>query len=200
PGRTGALHAQVVAEYESVKAEFLSQDSLEPDLGKAGRTRIDTRVHDVRGHNRRKSIANEPRERNQIGFAKRLKRAIVDRQLEMGVRPHMAVSGKMLSDGSSSTVAQPEHECRAELCHGFDVTVERPIADDAAIAMIDIQDGRKAQVDAVCAQLGGENETEIAREVACVLRAAVPRIPERTHGGQPRESRPKTLHPTPFMI
>src|SRR5688572_8753331 len=106
----------------------------------------------------------------------------------------------MLADGAYAALLQALHQGSGEIRDGLGFVMESTIADDAAVAVVDVEYGREAQVDAVSAQLGRQHESSILGELACMLGVAVPHMAERTHWRQHRKARAKPLHSSAFMV
>ena len=81
------------------------------------------------------------------------------------------------------------------------VGVEGAVADDGALAVVEVEHRREAQVDAAGTQLGGEHVAEGAGGIGGAHRVAHPQLAERARGRQRGEAvAAKALHAAAFVV
>ena len=138
-----------------------------------------------------------------VGFNVRLQRleaALIDRNRHMRVSLSPTVSGKMFAAGTHAHTVQAINECTGELRDDFRVAVKGTTADDAAVSPVEIEHGRKREIDATGQQFGREYEADVVRCLNRLRLVAFPQFAERAHRRQAGETLPAALYPAPFMV
>ena len=87
-----------------------------------------------------------------------------------------------------------------EMRDGIGIAMQRAIADDRALAVVEIEDRREAEIDARGAKLGGDRPAQARGFARRAGDIAVPPLAQRAHRRYRREAVAKALHPSAFVI
>ena len=206
-----AFHAQVVAEDGAVKPQLAAQDVLQPFGREPGRALIDLGVNHVRWHDAGQRAA-QPRVRRGVLGQQGAQAARIDRHLGVRVSLNKAVAGEVLAAIGHARLQQAVHQTFGQQGDDARVAVEGAVANHAALAPIQIQHRRKAEVHAARAQLAGQHVARCRGRVGGAQRAAAgrgfgtlavvhPHCAQRRHWRQMRKAvGAKALHAPAFVV
>ena len=154
----------------------------------------------MRRHDAGQPGADQRAVRHQVVRLDRREIPVVHRHLVMRVGAHVAVPGEVLSDRAHAHSPHAAGERPGELRYRGRLGVERPVADHARRAEIDVQHRREAEVHAVRRKLRRKHDPDRARQVLGERRVVVVDPAERAHRRQPGEAVREPLHPAPLVI
>ena len=121
-------------------------------------------------------------------------------QLDVRVGGDEAVPGKVLADCRHAAARKPRCKRRRQMRDRVRVAVKRAIADDRARAVIEVEHGREAEIDAVRGELALRTCARSASPRAPRRDVAVPHLAQRAHRRNRREAVAKALHAAAFVI
>src|SRR5947209_7211431 len=163
--------------------------------------RIDLVVDDMCRHHSAQNLLQLVTVRHDVIGPDRVEIARVDGERHVRVRYRETMAGEMLADRAHARFAQATHQGMREFRGNRRIAMEGTVANDTALAKIEIQHGRKTEVDAMRQQFGGEYETGILRSRLCLLAAEfLPQLAKFAHRRQTRETTAKTLHAPSLVI
>ncbi len=141
------MHTQVVAEYRTAEAQPGTQFTLYPILGESGRHGVHSRIDDVGEHDAcQRPVADEPLIRPHV-IEHETVFASIDRQFQVRVGQHRAMSWKMLANSDHAGATKPSGKSAGQFGDDIRFAVKSPVADDLADAPVQVDAGRKTQVD-----------------------------------------------------
>ena len=143
---------------------------------------------------------DQPPERHRIAGLDFGIGPVVDRDLMVGIGADMAMPREMLADRVHAALPETLDQRARQIRNGLGVGMQRAVADHAAVAVIDIEHRRKAQIDAMRPQFRGQHKADFMRQMPRMLRIGIPRTAEFAHGGNRGEAIAETLHAAAFMI
>ena len=135
--------------------------------------------------------------------------AFVDRHVGVRIGRDKTVAGEVFAAIGHTRLQQAVHQAFGQQAGDARVAVEGAVTDDAARAMIEVEDGGEAEIYAAGTQLCAEHITRCRRCVggahgtAALHSFAVihPHLAQRPHRRQVGEAvGAKTLHPAAFMV
>ena len=153
-------HRQIVAEDRSIEAQATAQDLLQPDARKSRGLRVHGRIDDVRRHHAGDASSNEYSERHEVIFLQCRQRTLVDGNLVVRIRGDESVAWKMFRDTDRSSGPQSATQRAREMRHGVGIAMQRPIADDAARAIVEVEHRGKAEIDSLCNEFAGNDAAQ----------------------------------------
>ncbi len=118
----------------------------------------------------------------------------------MRIGEDVTVPREMLADRAHARSLEAPDERARELRDRLRIRMKRAIADYPASAVLHVQDRREREVDAMSAQLGGQHEPQILGQLARARPVAIPRLSQRAHWRNRRESLAESLHPPAFVV
>src|SRR3989442_1542626 len=118
----------------------------------------------------------------------------------MRVRFGVPVPGKVLGDRGDAALRQATHQARTERAHGGRIEVQRAVADHPAAAVIQVPHRRETEIDALRAELPGDDIADRRRGLARRIAVAVPQLAERAHRRDGGEALTKALHATTLVV
>jgi len=192
-------HADVVAEYHALEAEFTTQDVGDPDARVACRFRIHLRINHMRHHHRFRTGVDGVGERHEVFSAHRFRRALVHGAIEVRVLEYRAVAGEMLERHRHAGQAHASLVGKPEFGDDLGTRIERARA-DRAIASRKIQHRREAQVDADRTHFAGHQPGVFLGTRQSLPRIGVVQGADPGQRGQLGETLAKALHGSAFLI
>ena len=130
-----------------------------------------------------------------------LERAFVHRVGMVRVGLRVAVCGKVLAAVGHAGAQQAVHQALGQQGHHPWVAVEGAVADDGALAMVQVQHRGEAQVHAAGAQLAAQHIAAGGGGVGGTHRVLHPQLAQRAHRRQVGEAvGAKALHAAAFMV
>ncbi len=131
----------------------------------------------------------------------RFQAPVVHGDVDVRVGLHVAVSREMLAAVGHARQQQSVHQALGEHGHHARIAVERPVADHAAFAEVEVEHRREAVVHAAGAQLGGQHETGGRGGIGGGQGVAHPQFAEGAHRRQVREAiGAEALHAAAFVV
>src|SRR5678815_5590394 len=103
--------------------------------------------------------------------------------------------GKMLRHRGYATLRQPLHQARPQRADRGGVEMQRAIADHRAAAIVEVEHRREAEIEAVRAELGGDDVADRRGGLAPLLPVAVPELAQMAHRRDEGEAFLEALHP-----
>ncbi len=126
--------------------------------------------------------------------------ALVARHRDVGVRLGVAMPREVLADRPHAGLREALHNARAERADRGGVEVQRAVTDDRAAAIVEVEHGREAEVDAVRGELRSDDIGDGPRRVARCAAVAIPQAPELAHRRNGREALAEALHPATLVV
>jgi len=112
----------------------------------------------------------------------------------------MTMSWEMLSDSAHAGLLETLDEGAPEVGDYSRIRVKCPVADNAAVPVVNVQNGREREIHTVSAQFGGEHEPHGLRHLSCSLCTRTPSQSELAHRGNRRKLLAETLHAPALVI
>ena len=106
----------------------------------------------------------------------------------------------MLGGRRHAGLAHALHCGDRQACDHLCIAVECAVADDLAYAVVEVDTGRKAQVDAHGAQFRREQPAALRGEPPAGLRVRIVEPPDQARGRQLREAGAEALYPPAFLV
>src|SRR6266571_6086615 len=199
-GDARALHRQVVAEDHAAEAEPASEHVLQPHGRESGRPPVHLRINHVSRHDSAQTPFDQLAVRQQVGGFDLAQFALVHWDIDVRVRLHVAVTGKMLADRCRAAGRRSGDERAGERRDHRGLVRERTISDDAARAEVYVEYGRETEIDSVRPQLHRDDVTRRFREGSGLRRVGFPALPEQTHRRDAGKPFLEALHPPALMV
>ena len=179
------LHVEGVGETESVVLQAISHPVGYHGLAERGRgsAGVKRRNVDVCDHDRADTCIKRRGKRSQVEATELTKRTPHRGQGVVAVGFGIAVAGEVLDAGHDSGLLHSANLCLGEQGDAVRIAPQRALANDGVARIgVDVDDGRKIDVDAEHARFSGEGAAVAAREpcVACGPQGQRPRQARQT--------------------
>ena len=197
-GAGGAGHAQVVGENHTAVAAVTAQHLAQPVAGKPRRLRVHRLITDMGRHDAVQTRC-QGLERHQV-VLQLFPGARVFRQLQMRIRRHMAVAGKVFAGGGHACAGHAVDKGAGQFGDRQRIGVKAAVADHAAGAEIQVQHRRETDVDVVGAQFVRHQFAEQIGGMAGGFGIAAVVTAQRRHRRQAGELGAEALHPTALLV
>ena len=111
-----------------------------------------------------------------------------------------AVPGKMLAHGSHPGFLQSQDQLGSKSAHRGGVEVQRPVADHAAAAVVEVEHRGEAEIHAMRAELRADHVAGRLRRLPALLAVAVPQAPELAHRRDRGKAFAEALHAPALVV
>src|SRR5438105_11156527 len=106
----------------------------------------------------------------------------------------------MLGNRADSALRESLYEASTERTDRRRIEMQRAVADHRAAAVVEVEHGREAKVDAMRAELGCNHVADRGGKLARLFAVAVPLFAQRAHRRDRGEALLEALHPPAFVV